>query len=317
MRTLPIATDADVLDEFEKSGWSVSRSQADRYFEWWQETQEFAPPLVPPVDYETVREAGVSLGFLGLSHLGDVLCSSTLPRKIKETHGVDVFFVRHRSTINFLMHNPFVSGFRNEGRIALKDLARGTGHIIQKLERSFGVPLEPFPRPEIYLSDDEHAFAWKVRATLPRDRPLAVICTNSITDNMAGGTANYWRRWAEILGQRYCVVQPALTTIEPLEEVVRLSDVNRSAWRPDEPLDNCYVLENLRCRQFLSLFSVADFYLGPNSGGAHAAAAFDIPSLVILPRRQYPHPPNFPDRIQGARWRHESFLYPQHDFLHV
>jgi ADP-heptose:LPS heptosyltransferase len=68
-------------------------------------------------------------------------------------------------------------------------------------------------------------------------------------------------------------------------------------------------------RQFFAMFSVADFYLGPNSSGAHLAAAFDIPAVIVLNSKQYRSLPTFPDRIEGNRWRHESFLYPFHSFL--
>ena len=118
-----------------------------------------------------------------------------------------------------------------------------------------------------------------------------------------------------------CPVTPKLPrTSEP--HTARARVAARIALRPPlsfatpsaiEPL--LLVLENIDVRAFLAIFSVADLYLGPNAAGAHVAAAFDVPSIVILNQAQYAQLPSFPDSIDGNQWRHESFLYPYHCFL--
>lgn len=73
------------------------------------------------------------------------------------------------------------------------------------------------------------------------------------------------------------------------------------------------MFENLTPRQFLAMFSIADFYLGTNAGGAHAAAAFDVPAFVILNSKTAPDRLRFPN--PGAEQHDlESFLHPRHWF---
>ena len=244
------------------------------------------------------------------------LCMSPLIRKLTDTYQCRVSIVRHRSTYRVLEGNPYLSRYFNDNRISIGECVRGPGHMIQKLERHFGLEISCRPKPEVYLSPEESHWAWQIKAMLPQNRPIAIVCMNSVTDNRIARTDRLnWQSWVDALDERFTVVQPALTKVETLEEIVRLHESHRSAWRPDHILDNCFVLKNLDTRKFMALFSIADLYLGPNSGGAHLAAAFDVPAFVVLNAKQYKTGLTFPDRISGNHWRHESFLYPYHNFL--
>lgn len=301
---------------------SLLRQTGDRVLclstdEFWRSFEKVADEPAPGCSaLEGARDGEIVLGFLGRSHLGDVVCMSRLVRLLTTAYRCRVLVVRHRSVYTVLENNPFLAGYRNEARIPLSQCARGTGHMIQKLERSFGLEVDPFPRGEIYLSHEELQWAWKMRAVFPRRRPLALVSVSSITDNRIAPTADSkWQRWVHALTREFTVVQLALTDIRRLEETVRLHEINKETWRPGPILDDCLVLENLSTREFFAMFAVADLYLGPNSGGAHVAAAFHVPSIIVLSERQYGRSPSFPDRVEGSRWRHESFLYPYHWFL--
>ena len=176
--------------------------------------------------------------------------------------------------------------------------------------------LDPFPRPEVYLSDKEFEWAVGIRSMLPRNQPVALVCSNSVTDNCVARTGELaWQEWVNILAKRFTIVHLAVTRLSVIEEAVRLHPRHRDAWRPEQILDNCFVLENLPTRRFFAAFSIGDFFFGPNSAGSHLAAAFDIPSLVVLNSAQYADFPTFPDVIHKNHWKHESFLYPYQSFL--
>ena len=311
----PSASTAETLTTLEASGYSLVRPTPERFWQGWAElTNDAFDERFDRLD--EVRGKDIVLGFLGRSHIGDVLCMSRLVRLLTTHYSCRVHVVRHRSTYKVLENHPHLAGYSNDHRVHLSECARGPGHMIQKLERYFGLPLDPFPRPEIHLSSEESHWAWQMRSMLPRNRPVALVCRGSITDNgIARADTLEWQNWVNILSNRFTVVHVALTDIARLEEAVRLRDSARAAWRPDQILDNCFVFENLTTRQFFAIFSVVDLYFGPNTGGAHLAAAFDVPAVVVLNSRQYRSMPAFPDRIEGNRWHHESFLYPYHSFL--
>ena len=307
--------EALAIELLKQSGAALQSSSDIAFWRDWEALREDPFDDVYP-ELEDFYGNEVVLSFLGRSHLGDVLCMTPLLRKLKEAYDCRVSIVRHRSTYKVLENNPYVSRFFNDNRISLAECARGPGHMIQKLERYFGLEVSFRPKPEVYLSPQESHWAWQIRSMLPRNRPIAIVSMNSVTDNRVASNRNFeWQRWIDALSQRFIVVQPALTRIEPLEEVVRMHESHRRVWMPDQILDNVFVMENLDTRKFMALFSIADLYVGPNSSGAHLAAAFDVPALVVLNRRQYRSRIRFPDRITDNHWRHESFLYPYHSFI--
>lgn len=256
----------------------------------------------------------ITLGFYAMSHIGDVLCMSGLPRKLSMRFGCKVYSVRHRSTYSLLANNPHLAGYRNTDRIALGNCLAGPGHIIQKLERFFGLPVDPIPKPEVHLTDKESKWAWEIRRMLPRNRPVVLVCANSVTDGHVDAFGRFgWQRWIDRLGESLTVVQLALTDLKAYEQIAVMSARHRSRWQRDRIHDNCFVLENLSPRMLVAIFSVADFYLGTNAGGAHLAAAFNIPSVVVLNRRFSAERLRFPNPDLSSHTA-ESFLYPQHTF---
>jgi ADP-heptose:LPS heptosyltransferase len=321
----PLTLDAESvsasLDDLRAEGygrWVIAAPDAEAYWrahrQVEREAAEFAG-LYPHL--EDLRDQDVVLGFLGRSHLGDVLCTSPLVRRLATERNCRVYAVRHRAIFKTLESNPHLTGYRNEDRVSLSPHVLGPGHMVQKLTRAFGLSIDPFPKGELYLSDAELKWAWSVRGGWPRNRPVAIVSAGSRTDNsVVPSSTLQWQEWVDVLSRRFTVVQVAVTNIQCLEEVARLSDENRRTWRPDHILDNCYVMENLSVRQFFSLFAVADMFIGTNSGGMHIAAAMNVPALIALPKLKYPLLPTFPDRVDSGPWRHESFLYPQHTFLH-
>lgn len=312
----PCESVAAAISDLRAAGACLVSPEADRYWSQHSELVEESHAcagLYPHL--ESLRDKEVVLGFLGRSHLGDIICMSPLPRLLTQ-RGCRVFVVRHRGIYKVFANNPYLAGYKNEERLPLSDFARGPGHIIQKLARAFGIAPDPFPKGELYLSDDELRWAWSVRRSLPRNKPVAIVCANSVSDNCVVPSASLgWQRCVDVLERRFAVVQVAVTRMSCIEEVMRPTRQHVAAWRPDRVLDNCFVLENLPARHFFALFAVSSFFVGTNTGSSHVAAAFGVPSLLVLGARQYRTPPRFPDRINGNQWRHESFLYPQGTFV--
>lgn len=318
--TLPATDDfsATLEDLRQRAGdrWHVASPDAEAFWRGHQSLLENRIPLTPEQSAfnDSLRGGEITLGFLGRSHLGDVLCTTPLLRQLSTELNCRVYSARHRSTYKVFENNPHLAGFRNDDRVTLRP--SGIGHMVQRLQHRFGLRIEPFPRGEVFLSPDELAWAWSIRAMLPRNRPVAVVSVGSRTDNHYVPTKSLlWQEWIDILSRRYTVIQAAVTNVQRLEETARLDADAIRAWRPDAVMDNCLVLENLTTRQFFALFSLADLFLGTNTGSLHAAAALSVPCLVALPQRKYPALPTFPNPASSSIWTHETFLYPQHTYL--
>lgn len=287
----------------------------DAYWPSWQGAQTTPSPR----RFEGIPElegGEIGLGFYLTSHIGDALCASTLPRKLATRYGCKVYVVNHRSTRNVFAENPYVSGFRSTGDVSLSQCLAGPGHLIQKLERFFGLPSDPYPRPEIYLSDTELQWAWGVRSQWPADRPVVLLSTGALTDSRAEKYATMgWQDWVDAVAPLATVVQLALTDMSCYEEAVAVHDFLRPRWEADALLRNCAVLENLPPRRFLAIFAVADMHVGPTAAGCQIAAAMRLPSLVVLNAANPPEKLRFPNPDDGAH-NTQSFLYPQHVFAY-
>lgn len=300
------------LERLRDDGFAVLPPLAANAKRLWESARAYRAP--PPA----ARRAGqtVVLGLLGAGHLGDVVCCSTLPRKLVQEYGWRVQMVCHRGVAQVFMGNPYVSGLLKRAGMRCGARLKRQGHVIQRLEASFGLEPDLEPRGEIYLSADELAWGAMVRRSLAEGRPLAIVAVGSLSDSRFGHKPfGAWERWGELLAQRYRVVQLALTDRRALLGTVPVRGERLRSWQPDPLMRNCAVLENLSPREFFSLFAEADLFLGCNSGGAHVAAAFRVPSIVVLPTRQYGGKRLFSRLPPGHDSR--SFLYPQHAFLRV
>ena len=258
--------------------------------------------------------SSIVLGFFSISHLGDVICTTTLPRKIFQTHHKMVHVVHHSSTVGAFANNPYVAGFRNEGYMSLSGKMAGPGHIIQKLERGMGVPVDPVPKPELYFSDEELQWAWEQRSQWPRDKPVCILSTGAFTDSAVEPYSQLaWNLMAGVLGKWFTIVQPLLTSLDHYASETVVNDVLARGWEPDEAVEGAITYLNLPLRRYMVLFAVADAHCGPTAGGPHIAAAVGIPALIVLNRIAHPQNVVFP-LPQGGMIM-ESFLYAQHRFV--
>ena len=256
----------------------------------------------------------IVLGFFGISHLGDAIMTTGLPRKIFQRLGKMVYVVHHPSTVGVFAYNPYVAAFKNDGYVTLTDKMTGPGHIIQKVERGLGLPVDPVPKGELYFSDEELRWAWDQRRQWRRKKPACILATGAFTDSSAerfSGLA--WDRMARVLRRSFTLVQLMLTSVAHYKSETVLTDGLLGAWDPDTPVDGAIHYTNLPLRQYMSLFAVADCHVGPTSAGAHIAAALGMPALIVLNRIANPNQVVFPHPRAGM-WM-ESFLYPQHTFV--
>lgn len=183
-------------------------------------------------------------------------------------------------------NNPFVAAFTDDGGILPDEIARGHGHAVQRVVQGLELPLDPRPKPELFCSAAEVCWVTGHRNSWNSTKPICVLSTSAITDrDIVAGVD--WQRVVDILGVRFTVVQPVL------QECV---------------LDSVIPCRNLTVRQFIALISIADAFCGGSSGGAHVAAAFDIPSLIVTARASLNR---FQTPYCGSNTM-MAFLYPQH-----
>lgn len=264
------------------------------------------------IDTAILTPNEVTLALYGAPHLGDALCATSLPRLLTTRRRWGVYMNKHqRSIASAFANNPYVCGFVEGWTVDPFTRLRGTGHVIQRLQQAFGLPVQRTPKPEVYLSEEELAWARQQRSTWPSDRPACIFSVRVLTDT---GSFDFSKvNWAALAKQwsRYCtIIQPVLTQPKLYQEQVSpLPHVVANTWEPEPILPDAVVYRDLSVRQYLSLFAVADYFCGGTSGGSHAAAAFDLPALIVVWRdllRRLRFPCRDPHLSPGI------FIYPQH-----
>jgi hypothetical protein len=173
------------------------------------------------------------------------------------------------------------------------------------------LPVDPVPRPEVYLSAEEVAWSAEQRRSWPNSRPVCILSTRVVTELK---NYNYalvdWSAVARAWGDHCTVVQPLMTSRPHYEN--QIGNPYTELWSTEKPAAGAVVYRNLTSRHYMSLFSVADYYCGGPSGGSHVAAAFGLPSLVVIGQRL---------ALAMGRPACEhglsvvKFVYPQHRFI--
>jgi hypothetical protein len=248
------------------------------------------------------------------THLGDALCLTSLPKALVLEHGCKVYSADYTSGRTVFANNPYLSGYTHAKAISLHHKARGHGHLIQRFQCGLGLTVDAEPKPQVYLSDDEMAWAEAQAEAWPKDNPVCILSTRVITDNQHFNFQSVdWQLIGEAWMSKCTVIQPLLSQPRIYDEqVICLSAATRSGWACEPIVSGALLYHDLTVRQYMALFHVADFFCGGTSGGAHVAAAFDRPALIVawssLIKRMC-----FPSRARG--YSTENFLFPQHQFI--
>jgi hypothetical protein len=251
----------------------------------------------------------ITLGRCLAGHLGDQLCLTPLPRLLTTVYKMCVYAGTAANSAAVFRHNPYVAGFRDEAGFYVDRWGRrGHGHLVHRLQKGFGLLMHGDPRPEVYLSDGEQRWAAEQRRGWPPGRPVCILSTKTVTERKHYRGVD-WEGVGKAWMDSCTVVQPIITRPAVYHsQITSLSpDVK---WQPETVVPGAVVYENLDVRQYMSLFSVADYFCGGLSGGAHVAAAFGLPCLIVLWHdilRQFP--------ISADGFDPRAFCYPQHDYI--
>ncbi len=258
------------------------------------------------------RPRCITLGRCYIAHLGDTLCLTPLPRLLRTVYGVDVFLTDEPIHLRVFRNNPYVTGFRGGDGIRMERRIGGRGHLLQRFQKLFGLACSGDPRPEIYLTDAEKHWASGQRAAWPGDRPVCLFSPRVVAE--AGHYQGVdWQAIGRAWAESCTVVQPVLTRPDSyVGQVAGLCDDQNRTWRAETVTPGAVVYKDLPLRKYLALFSVADCFCGGNSGGSHVAAAFGLPSLIVVWRALLTDL-RFPAR--SRTFSPTVFLYPQHDFI--
>jgi hypothetical protein len=176
---------------------------------------------------------------------------------------------------------------------AVQSWGLGPGHMIQRAQRLFGLPVDPVPhgalsvnvarrpgRVSLHFEAGSHA-AWQRGVYHPRARQL----------------------YAEnrVVIREFIEAHPELTFIEfGREPVIRHERVENACGRP--------------LRETIPLLAECEFHLGIVSGPMHVAAALGVKLIVVL---NFPHPSQLmlPQLVDTGVVEGE-WLYPQAVHLH-
>ena len=273
-------------------------------------SQAVAPSEPKPAHSRSGRE--ITLGRCYAAHLGDTLCLSPLPRLLSVAYGDRVYLSDEPIHRAVFANNPYVAGFRKAKGIRLHRRIRGSGHLLQRFQKRFGVMADGDPRPEVYLSEAERQWAIAEWRKWPANRPACILSTRMITESRRYRDID-WRATGAAWLESCTLIQPVMTSPSVYENgIAQPCRGQRENWQPEDVVPGAIVYRDLTLRQYISLFHVADHFCGGSSGGCHVAAAFGLPSLIILWREVF-QTLRFPQVSVG--FSHDMFLYPQHAFL--
>jgi hypothetical protein len=186
----------------------------------------------------------------------------------------------HPSTRAVFANNPFVSGYSVLRGFSLLAWRQGTGHVIQQLQRGLGVAVSDPPRPEIFLSRQERAWAatW-LAENVPAGRKVCVLSPGALkTAGYYAGVA--WDQVSLALQEEYAVVQPVLSA-RPVD-AGQPRRPSRERRRHEGQTSGAISPVDLPTRHYLALVAAADLLVGGLSGGAHVAAAFHVPAIIVV-----------------------------------
>lgn len=220
-----------------------------------------------------LRERGeVCLGTKS-RNLGDALALTTLPARLKRRYpGLRVtVHARGFNPVVFL-GNPAVDGLRQAPPAVFGDDGNeGTGALIERKERWFGVDAGAEPRPEIHLLESERRAARRLLAekteTADRRKPLVLL--------------HPWGR--------------TNAHVMPVEDWDALVHEHRGRFRfwqiglhGHSAVQGCeyYLFSEpgrWHARRLFAVIAHAARFVGVDSGPMHVARAFHVPSLVLTP----------------------------------
>jgi ADP-heptose:LPS heptosyltransferase len=149
------------------------------------------------------------------------------------------------------------------------DCNEGAGHLIQRKERFFQVPISSPARPEIYLFPDEERWADQLIKQSPSHHadhlPLCVLHPWGKTHSSVLSEA-VWEK-----------------LVRDHRSHVRFWQVGIEGQIPIQGCERHLLLPRSypHARKLFAAMSRADFFIGVDSGPMHVARAFDIPSLIL------------------------------------
>lgn len=304
-----------ILDELRQSGLAIDKKGLEGAQVRLTKALE-GYPTQPNLD-KAWRGEDIVLGSFSISHLGDTVVTSTLPRRCKEMGAGRVFVMPGKTAERVFANNPYVDGFRREGAIKLLRM-KGTGHNLNRVEAFFGLSTDIEPRGELYLDQAERDWALRKRLKWDSNKPVIILSPDTIT-RRASCQFKAWpmQHFVDVLSQHATVVYPPITKRQYLNDAKMLNR-DRSRWEDAPPLTGCAELHNLTMRQYIALFSVADGYFGSHAGGSHLAAAFNLQSVVFVPgmeKFEFPYPNQTP-YLKGTHVQLGHWIYPQHHLAH-
>lgn len=247
------------------------------------------------------------VGLLYGARLGDTIITSGIPERLNREQGLEVTVVHYPTTLQVFAHNPHVTGYLTGGRIDY-GTPDGIGHLIQRVERFLGLEPEPWPRGRLHFNQQELLRASALREHVvveQRSQRLALVSTAATTHLGEYAWVPWVRVVATLRSAGYAVVHTALCSGRRLSDLMRIP--------PDLPadpvIDGAFRVEDLPCRDFLALLATADLAVVTASGSSHAAAASDVPAVVLWPQARgfsqfRPPVSGYPGRL--------AWLYPQH-----
>jgi len=226
------------------------------------------------------------------SQIGDALILTTLPGLLaqKHPHLKIRTYPRAFNPVVF-KNNPHVQGVNYlPSAVFGDDINQGTGHLIHTKERFFDLPLSQPPKPILYLSEKEKTWAKKYlqKVSLPQDsRPIILIHPWGKTRNNVLSQA----QWEDLVQKQNAHFR-----------FFQLGLFGQPQIRGCEQY--CFFPKGYsHARQLFSLVSVAQGFIGVDSGPMHVAQAFNLPSLVFINHQEAS--PN------------ETFLYERNTHLQI
>lgn len=206
-------------------------------------------------------------------NLGDALVLTPLFSKLKEHYPAMRItgFVRAFNPV-VLKHSPdFFPIERGPKALYGDDLNLGSGHLIEQKFNALGLSYRKEEiRPQIHLSPDERKIACEILSGLfseeKMNSPLWVIHPSGHTWRSVLPD-QIWEKWLKTLPHQHRILQLGIPGDSPI---------------PGASLFQIDPSTQESARVVFALIQAASFFIGVDSGPMHVAAAFQIPSLILV-----------------------------------
>lgn len=232
------------------------------------------------------------------SGLGDCIISTNLPKKIYNTFFKKINLICTYSNSEVLLrNNPYINTTNQNNNILnireLENFDFGGGHIIQRMQRALNVSPDLIPKGDLYIKKNNTT-----------SKKIALCFSLGNSGDVLKPAFKFGR---ELFPNNIRLIQELINDYNSIYDFVEIGNGPQLFSKTEN-----YLNESID--KTIEKLHECSYFIGLNSGLMHAAAALEIPSIIIVdvPNANELYLPCLKDiDAHDINW-----LYPQNVHLH-